>query len=343
MEAIVTVGLDLAKSIFQIHAVDASGVVFVRRALRRANLLDFFRRLPRCLVGMEACATAHYWAREIQACGHDVKIIPPIYVKAYVKRSKTDAADAEAICEAVTRPTMRFVPIKSEAQQAAGIVLKTRELLVRQRTQTANALRAHMMELGFAAAKGMTNLEKLADMVRDPTSQIIPDLAKRALLEMVEQIDALSARIESLDADIKASVHSDDASRRLMTIPGVGPIIAATVRAVVHDAGGFRTGRDLAAWLGLTPRAHSSGGKEKLGSISKRGNAQLRTLLILGATSIIKLGKRGVKLPEWVAGLIARKPFKVVAVALANKTARIIWALLTKGGTYRQPIPAAAV
>jgi transposase len=337
METIATVGLDLAKSIFQVHAIDAVGGVVVRRALRRANLLDFFRRLPPCLVGMEACATAHFWAREIQTCGHEVKIIPPIYVKAYVKRSKTDAADAEAICEAVTRPTMRFVPIKSSEQQAAGVVLKTRELLVRQRTQSANALRAHMMEFGVVAAKGVASVERLADAIRDPECKIIPDKARRPLLEMVEQIDALSTRIEGLDADIRKGVQEDEAASRLTTIPGVGTIIAATVRAVVHDAQGFKSGRDFAAWIGLTPRSHSSGGKERLGSISKRGNEQLRTLLIVGATSIIKLGKRGLKLPDWVAGLFARKPFKIVAVALANKTARIIWALLTKGGVYRKP------
>ena len=340
METVATVGLDLAKSIFQVHAIDALGGVVVRRALRRANLLDFFRKLPPCLVGMEACATAHFWAREIQACGHEVKIMPPVYVKAYVKRSKTDAADAEAICEAVTRPTMRFASIKSAEQQAAGVVLKTRELLVRQRTQSANALRGHLAEFGFAAAKGMVSLDKLADTIRDPDVSVIPESARRALLEIVEQIDSLSARIEGFDADIRKSVQDDETARRLTSVPGVGPIIAATVRAVVHDAGGFKSGRDFAAWLGLTPRANSSGGKERLGSISKRGNAQLRTLLIVGATSIIKQGKRGLKLPEWVAGLVARKPFKVVAVALANKNARIIWALLTRGGVYQRPTAA---
>ena len=342
METIATIGLDLAKSIFQVHAISASGAAVVRRALRRSNLLDFFRKLPPCLVGMEACASAHFWAREIRACGHEVRMIPPIYVKAYVKRSKTDAADAEAICEAVTRPTMRFVPIKSAEQQAAGLVLKTRDLLVRQRTQTANAFRAHMMEFGIAAAKGMASVEKLSEPIRDPEYRAIPDAARQALLEMVEQIDALSTRIERLDDDIRKCVQEDEAARRLTTIPGVGPIIAATVRAAVHDARGFKSGRDFAAWTGLTPRAHSSGGKERLGSISKRGNQQLRTLLIVGATSILKLGKRGLKLPDWVAGLFARKPFKVVAVALANKTARIIWALLTKGGVYRKPAPAMA-
>ena len=266
-------------------------------------------------------------------------MIPPIYVKAYVKRSRTDTADAEAICEAVTRPTMRF---KSVEQQAAGVVLKTRDILVRQRSQTANALRPHMMEFGLTAAKGMASVAKLAEVIRDADWQGIPDAARRALLELVEQIDALSERIEGIDADIRKGVQADDAARRLTSVPGVGPIIAATVRAVVHDAHGFASGRDFAAWLGLTPRAHSSGGKEGLRSISKRGNAQLRTLLIVGATSIIKLGKRGLKLPDWVAGLFARKPFKVVAVALANKTARIIWALLTKGGVYQKPAPATA-
>ena len=335
METIATVGLDLAKSIFQIHAIDAHGGVVARRALRRANLLDFFRKIPPCLVGMEACATAHFWAREIQACGHEVKIIPPIYVKAYVKRGKTDAADAEAICKAVTRPTMRFAPIKSVEQQAAGMVLKTRELLIRQRTQTANGLRAHMGEFGFTVAKGMASLDKLADTIRDPDGRVVPHLARRALLEMVEQIDGLSARIEGLDLDIRKSVQDDEAGRRLTSVPGVGPIIAATVRAVVHDAGGFKTGRDFAAWLGLTPRSNSNGGKERLGSISKRGNAQLRTLLIVGATSIIKQGKRGLKLPEWVGGLVARKPFKVVAVALANKNARIIWACSPRAASIK--------
>jgi len=343
MDIIATIGLDLAKSVFQIHAIDSSGDVIVRRALRRAQLLDFFRKLSPCLVGMEACASAHFWARHIRACGHDVRIIPPIYVKAYVKRSKTDAADAEAICEAVTRPTMRFVPIKTPEQQAAGMVLKTRDLLVRQRSQTANAFRAHMSELGVVAAAGMASLAKLAGAIRDPEYRDIPEFARQALLEMVEQIDTLSVRIERLDRDILTCVKEDETARRLTTIPGVGPIIAATVRAAVHDAHGFRTGRDFAAWTGLAPRAHSSGGKERLGSISKRGNRQLRTLLIVGATSIIKLGKRGVNLPLWLTGLILRKPYKLVAVALANKMARIIWALLTKGGVYKKsPVAIAA-
>jgi transposase len=338
MQKVATVGLDLAKSVFQIHAIDCDGLIVTRRALRRSQVLEFFRKLSPCVVGLEACASAHYWAREIAALGHMVKMIPPIYVKAYVNRSKTDAADAEAICEAVTRPTMRFVPIKTADQQATGMVLKTRDLLIRQRSQTANAFRSHMSELGIITAAGMVSLAKLAQMMRDPDNIVMPDAARYALMEMIEQIDALTERIERLDRDILARVKKDEAARRLMTIPGVGALIAATVRTVVQDAHGFKTGRDFSAWIGLTPRAHSSGRKERLGAISKRGNQQLRTLLIVGATSILKLGKRGVKLPAWLAGLMARKPFKLVAVALANKTARTIWALLVKGGIYRKAV-----
>jgi transposase len=337
-----TIGLDLAKAVFQVHAIDEEGTVVLRRTLRRSQIVDFFRKIPPCLVGLEACASAHYWAREIAKLGHSVKMIPPIYVKAYVKRGKTDAADAEAICEAVTRPTMRFVPIKTPEQQAAGMVLKTRELLVRQRSQAANAFRAHMSELGIISATGMASIAKLAVILRDPQSTDIPDAARHALREMLEQIEALTERIERLDRDILASVKADEVARRLTSIPGVGPLIAATVRATVQDPRVFRSGRDFAAWIGLTPRVHSSGGKERLGAISKRGNTHLRTLLIVGATSIIKLGKRGVKLPTWLAGLMSRKPFKLVAVALANKIARTTWALLVKGGVYVRPIVALA-
>ena len=222
--------------------------------------------------------------------GIHVRIMPPAYVKAYVKRNKTDTADAEAICEAVMRPTMRFVPIKTVEQQASAMILKTRDLLVRQRSQTANAFRAHMSELGIITAAGMASLSKLAEIIRNPDDASVPAAARHALREMVEQIDILTERIQRLDRDILASVKADEAARRLTTIPGVGPLIAATVQAVVLDARSFRTSRDFAAWIGLTPRSHSSGGKERLGAISKRGNQQLRTLLIVGATSIIKLG-----------------------------------------------------
>lgn len=264
-------------------------------------------------------------------------MIPPAYVKAYAKRNKTDAADAEAICEAVTRPTMRFVPIKTPAEQAAGMVLKTRELFIRQRSQTANAMRAHMAELGVIAATGMSSIDKLIVILRDDDDTRFPSAARAALLEMAAQIEMLSARIEALDAKIVTAVKADNTARRLTSIPGVGPIIAATVRATIQDPAVFRTGRDLAAWIGITPKVHSSGGKERLGRISKGGNKQLRTLLIVSATSILKQARRAVMLPSWVVSLMARKPYKVAAVALANKIARIIWALLVKGGTYEKP------
>jgi len=335
MSNITTIGLDLAKSVFQVHGIDCNGTVVLRRSLRRSQLLDFFRRSPPCLVGLEACASSHFWAREIQALGHDVRMIPPIYVKAYVKRGKTDAADAEAICEAVTRPTMRFVPIKSVDQQAACMLLRTRELLIRQRSQLANAFRAQMSELGVVAALGMVSVAKLADRLRDPDMSM-PDVARHALLEMAEQIDVLTARVERLDADILASVKQDETAQRLRSIPGVGPLIAATIRANVQEITAFKSGRHFAAWMGLTPRLLSSGGKEKLGPISKQGNRSLRTLLVIGATSIIKQAKRGVSLQKWLVSLMTRKPYKLVAVALANKTARIIWALLAKGGVYER-------
>jgi transposase len=337
MDKITTIGLDLAKSVFQVHAVSADGRIIIRRALRRSQVLDFFRAIEPCVVGLEACGSAHHWANEIGKLGHTVKLMPPAYVKAYVKRNKTDAADAEAICEAVTRPTMRFVPVKSRDEQAAGMVLKTRELLVRQRSQTANAMRAHMAELGIIAATGMTSIAKLIAILRGGEDERLPVQAQAALLEMAEQIEILTVRVESLDKKIVAAVKADDKARRLTTIPGVGPIIAATFRIAIQDPAAFRTGRDLAAWIGITPRANSSGGKKRLGKISKRGNKQLRTLLIVGATSILKQVRRGVKMPAWVLSLMARRPYKVAAVALANKMARTIWALLVKGGTYQVP------
>lgn len=337
MEKITTIGLDLAKSVFQVHAITVTGHVAVRRTLRRSQVLEFFRHIDPCLVGMEACGSAHYWANAIREFGHTVRLMPPAYVKPYVKRNKTDAADAEAICEAVTRPTMRFVPVKSPEEQAAGMVLKARELFVRQRSQTANAMRAHMAEFGIIAATGMTSIAKLTTILRDVQDKRLTNSARAALLEMAEQIEKLTVKIEALDTKIISAVKADETARRLTTIPDVGPIIAATVRAVVHDPAAFRTGRDLAAWIGITPSANSSGGKERLGRISKRGNKQLRTLLIVGATSILKQARRGVRLPIWIISLMARRPYKVAAVALANKIARTIWALLVKGGTYQAP------
>lgn len=273
MKKIITIGLDLAKSVFQTHAIDEDCHVVARRALRRSQVLEFFRQIEPCLVGIEACGSAHYWANAIGEFGHTVRLMPPAYVKPYVKRNKTDAADAEAICEAVTRPTMRFVPIKTPEEQAASMVLKTRELFVRQRSQTANAMRGHMAELGIIAATGMTSIAKLIAVLRDDRDERLPNSARAALLEMAEQIEKLTAKIEALDTKIAAVVKADEAARRLTTIPGVGPIIAATVRTAVQNPAAFRTGRDLAAWIGITPRANSSGGKERKGSARYQSRA----------------------------------------------------------------------
>jgi transposase len=285
---------------------------------------------------MEACGTAHYWAREVAALGHEVRLIPPAYVKPFVKRGKTDAGDAEAIGEAVTRKTMRFVPVKTAGQQAATMVLKTRALLVRQRTQAVNALRAHLAELGIIVAVGMAKVAALGAIVRDETDDRLPPAARFALLAVVDQIDALADQIDRLERSIVTEAKRDEDMRRLTTIPGVGAITAATIKSL-----GFRSGRHFAAWLGLAPRPHSSGGKERSGRISKMGNPELRTLLVIGATSVLRIVRNDARARSWLTALLARRPFKVAAVALANKMARIIWALLNRGGIYRRPEPLA--
>jgi transposase len=335
MKQITTIGLDLAKQVFQVHAADADGVPIFNRKLRRAEVLRFFEKTPACLVGMEACGSAHYWAREITALGHDVRLIPPIYVRPFVKRGKTDAADAEAISEAVTRKTMRFVPAKSAEQQAAAVVLKTRALLVNQRTQVINALRAHLSEFGIIAAAGTAKVAGLISIVRDNMDERLPKAARVALMEVASQVDALKTQIEKLEQVIVATVRRDDDARRLVTIPGVGAITAASVRALVPDPGGFKSGRHFAAWLGLTPKPHSSGGKERLGRISKMGNPTLRSLLVVGATAVLRHARVNPNAARWITDLLARRPYKIVAVALANKIARIVWALLVRGGTYQ--------
>ena len=309
--------------------------------MRREQLLAFFAGQPGCLVAMEACASAHYWAREIGALGHETRLIAPAYVKPFVKRQKNDMADAEAICEAAQRPTMRFVKPKSAEAQGAAVVFRTRDLLVRQRTQLINALRGHLAEFGFIVRQGVGRVGKLIDLVGDPSTDL-PAGARPVLAVIADSLQAIQARISVLDREIAARAKADPVARRLMTIPGVGPVVATALVALAPAASTFRRGRDFAAWLGLTPKQHSSGGKERLGRTSKMGERSLRRLLILGASSAAKsAGRAGSRASPWLVGMLARKPRMLVTVALANKMARIVWALMAHGGTYRAPAAAA--
>jgi transposase len=341
---VTTVGLDLAKNVFQVHGVDAKGHVVLRRRLRRQEVLAFFAQLPRCLVGMEACAGAHWWAREIGGLGHEVRLMPAPYVRPYVKRGKNDAADAEAICEAVTRPTMRFVPAKGAAQQAALMLHRTRELLVRQRTMLVNALRGHLAEFGIVVAQGIANVAKLRAVLAEAADQCLPPLARDVLGLLAEQLRALEDKLERLERDLLAWHRANEMSQRLATVPGVGPITATALVASVGDPAHFRSARQFAAWLGLVPQQHSSGGKERLGSISKRGDSYLRKLLIHGARTLLRWRVRGIGLgaSPWLAKLLERRPVNVATVALANKNARILWAMMMRGESFRQPADAAA-
>jgi transposase len=340
MAEIKAIGLDLAKSVFQIHAVNEAGQVVLRKQVRRGQALAFFGELPPCLIGIEACATAHHWARELGSLGHEVRLMPPQYVKAYVKRNKNDMADAEAICEAVQRPSMRFVPVKTIEQQSALMLHRGRELLVRQRTMTVNALRGHLAEFGLVAPQGNQGVTDLIALVRDTVEARISILARQMLQLLAAQIEALEAQIAQVEEHILAW-HKDNAfSRRLATIPGIGPIIATAIAATVVNPGEFRSGREFAAWLGLVPKQHSTGGKARLGGISKRGDSYLRRLLVNGAFSVL-LRSKVAKTNPWLAALCERKPRLVVAVALANKTARIAWAVMSGAGSYRSAAAAA--
>ena len=340
---ITTVGLDLAKHIFHVHAVDGAAHVVARKRLRRTEMLSFFAGLSPCLIGMEACATAHHWARELTRLGHTVKLMPPAYVKAYVKRGKTDAVDAEAICEAVQRPTMRFVPVKSAEQQSVLMLHRVRALLIRQRTMLVNALRGHLAEFGIIVAQGISRIRELIAILTDESADaVLPPLARRALSPLVNQLIDLQPRIRALEAELLAWHRQSQESRRLETIPGVGFITATAIAATVPDPFLFRSGREFAAWLGLTPRPNSSGGKERLGRISKMGDGYLRTLLVVGATAVIRYARTKTAADAaWINSLLSKKPARLVSVALANKTARIAWALLARGEVYRSPAPAA--
>ena len=336
MKEISTIGLDLAKNVFQVHGVDKKGAVVEKKQVRREQMLAYFAKLPPCLIGVEACATAHYWGRELSKMGHAVKLIPPIYVKPYVRRGKNDAVDAAAICEAVSRPHMRFAEIKTENQQAALMLHKTRDLLVRQRTQTSNALRAHLAEFGFVFAAGEEGLRKALDFVNKPDAAGLLPLAQKALQILAMHHVGIRKDIAALEKEIIAWHKASEVSRRLATIPGLGPLSASAIAATVGDASQFKSGRELAAWVGLTPKQNSSGGKERFGGISRQGNAYLRRMLVLGATGQMR-GDRSHKAPggTWFSSLTGRKPPKVAIVALANKMARVAWAVILKQRDYQ--------
>ena len=328
-----TIGLDLAKQVFQVHGVDDAGRPVLKKRLRRAEVRSFFAGLAPCLVGMEACASSHYWARELAAVGHEVRLMPPSYVKPYVKRQKNDAADAEAICEAVTRPNMRFVPVKSEDQQAVLMLHRTRDLLIRQRTALTNALRAHLAELGIVARQGVAGLDTLIASIEKEAD--IPSLARRALSLLVKELSSMKEQIKAVEVEIIAWHRSNEASRRLETIPGIGPIIASALAATITDPSVFKSGRQMAAWIGLVPRQSSSGGKERLGHITKQGEPYLRRLLVIGASAVIRFCKiDGSALGGWITALRARRPAMVASVGLANKMARIAWAVLSRGKEF---------
>ena len=339
---ITTIGLDIAKNVFQVHGIDAAEKVVVRKQLRRGQVMKFFAALPPCLVGMEACATAHYWARELTKLGHEVRLMPARDVKAYVKRNKNDAADAAAICEAVRRPTMRFVGVKSAEQQGRLMQHRTRDLLLRQRTQLINALRGHLGELGMVAAQGREGLKTLLAIIAKDADKRLPVDARASLIVLAAQLEALQTMIGAIEKRIIAQHRASEESKRLASIPGIGVLGASAITATVTDPSAFRSGRDFAAWVGLVPRQDSTGGKQKLGPISKQGDRYLRRLLVLGAHSVLRRAKQSPQNYPWLAQLLARRPFKVVAVALANKMARVAWALLASGGIYRVPQLAAA-
>lgn len=340
MDQVVTIGLDIAKSVFQVHGVDAQGAVVVRRRLTRSRMLAFFEKLAPCLVGLEACGSAHYWGRELSRLGYDVRLIPPSYVKPYVKRQKNDAADAEAICEAVSRPSMRFVPIKSPEQQSVMVAHRTRSILTRQRTQLSNAIRGHMSEFGLVAAVGRNGLETLIAIIADGADNRVPAETRTSLLMLAAQLRLVNQQILESDRLIIASARSTEVGRRLMGIPGVGPVLASALVAAIADPKSFRSGRNLAAWIGLAPRQNSSGGKERLGSITKQGDRYLRQLLVVGAVAVIRYAVRNGTRRPWLVQLLARRTPKVAAVALANKNARMVWAIMTGGEPYREPVAA---
>src|SRR5437899_4095915 len=343
MQTITTIGFDIAKSVFQVHGVDAVGLVIVRRQLKRRQVLAFFEKLPPCLVGIEACASSHYWSRELQALGHSVRLMPPAYVKASLKRQKNDMADAEVICEAVTRANMRFVPTKTPEQQSWLMLHRTRHLFIRQQTAVINSIRAHLAEFGIVAPVGRRGVTELLHIVADTGDKRVSEVARACLAALGTQLLSIKKQILEFDRMIMAWHRSNQTSKRLHYIPGVGPMLATALVASVADPRTFRSGRNFSAWVGLVPKQHSSGGKDRLGSISKQGDRYLRTLFLARALAVIPYAQiHGTKHRPWLTALLARRPAKVAAIALANKIARMAWAMMAKGERYQQPVALAA-
>lgn len=334
MQKFIRTAVDLGKGYFQFHGLESECGASKSRKLRRSKVLEFFGQIEPCQVGMEACGSAHYWARQLIGMGHQVVLIPPAYIKPYVKRGKNDAIDAAAICEAMSRPGMRFVPVKSADQQAVLLLHKTRELLVKQRTMSVNALRGHLAEFGLVAAKGIGRVDELLALAQADAS--LPQLAKTVVVQLAQHLEELDQSIEAIDVEIDTAHRQNPTSRLLDEIPGIGPLIASVISASIPDPGVFKSGRDFAAWLGLTPRQETTGGKVKLGAITKQGNRYIRKMLVVGATSVLRVAaKRHGALADWINALRARKPERLVAVALANKLARICWAIMTTGESFR--------
>jgi transposase len=337
MKQVIRIGLDTSKHVFQVHGVNAQEQPVLRKRLRRSEVVRFFESLPPAQIGIEACGAAHHWARVLSGLGHDVRLLPPQYVKPYVKRGKNDAADAEAICEAMSRPTMRFVPVKTAENQAALMLHGARELLIKQRTMLINAIRGYAAEFGVTAALGPRGIGALLDTIN--THEAVPDLARQIFAGLVQQLRMLEAHVHALEKRLISWHRENELSRRLATIPGVGPITATALAMKVPEPNIHRSSRHFAAWIGLTPKDHSTAGRQRLGIITRAGDEALRTLLVNGAMAVIQQAKRGRASP-WLLALLARKPRKLAAVALANKMARIAWVVMTRNEVYRRPIAA---